>query len=175
MKKLIYFGILISLLLTITGCIGESEPPLTGGIVTGSYPLEITIAEEYLNDPALLYPPTEKITDLSEVEALIEIIPNNFNLKNFPEYTYFTVTNLSDETVKGGCRYDIEYHNGTEWKKAIFPKGGVPDLALVFEPDVPHKVQMNLKPQNNWIFDKKLKTGTYRVVYHGHCGEFTIS
>ncbi|MCL1867259.1 MAG: hypothetical protein FWF82_07615, partial [Oscillospiraceae bacterium] len=116
MKKLIYFGILISLLLTISGCIGEPEPPLVGGIVTGSYPLEITIAEEYLNDPALLYPPTEKITDLSEVEALIEIIPNNFNLKNFPEYTYFTVTNLSDETVIGGCGYDIEYHNGTEWK-----------------------------------------------------------
>jgi hypothetical protein len=131
-------------------------------------------------------PEEEQIKIMPEIELVVEVTPNIIDITDVADIISFSVTNLSDETFFGGANSIIEYYDGTNWVKAVY--GGMRlRIGIPIESGEKFESSKQLKPCNEidydsqdvfapvWLFGGQLQPGTYRVVYHGRYGEFTIT
>jgi len=129
------------------------------------------------DDDVIITAEGEIFMSMSKVELLIEINPNEIDIDEIPNFVTATITNLSDETAWGGWVHEVERHNGIWWGKIRRSSGAVNAVGVQLEPGQSYDLRVGLRNETDskWGLGENPKAGTYRVVYHGHYREFTIS
>jgi hypothetical protein len=113
---------------------------------------------------------------VSEEKIRVEMQPNSFCISAPPENIVLTITNLADTIVRITTAFNAEMWDGENWVGAVFQYITFSAYTNPVNPGETYQLPISLQPNESlWMLGDTIAPGLYRVIFHGHYAEFTIS